>query len=37
MTMKIHFREQYGRRGEEVLYVTPAGKETFRTLLIDQE
>lgn len=24
--MKIHFREQYGTRGEEVLYVTPAGK-----------
>lgn len=24
--MKIHFREQYGTKGEEILYVTPAGK-----------
>lgn len=23
--MKVHFREQYGSRGEEILYVTPAG------------
>lgn len=25
--MKVHFREQYGSRGEEILYVTPAGKK----------
>lgn len=24
-TMKVHFREQYGKSGEEILYVTPAG------------
>lgn len=24
--MKIHFREQYGSKGEEMLYVTPSGK-----------
>lgn len=23
--MKIHFREKYGTKGEEILYVTPAG------------
>lgn len=26
--MRIHFREQYGTRGEEILYVTPAGKRS---------
>lgn len=25
--MKVHFREQYGTKGEEILYVTPAGKQ----------
>lgn len=24
--MRIHFREQYGTRGEEIIYVTPAGE-----------
>lgn len=24
--MKVHFREKYGAKGEEILYVTPAGK-----------
>lgn len=24
--MKVHFREQYGTRGDEVLYVVPVGK-----------
>ena len=24
--MRIHFREQYGTKGGEVIYVTPAGK-----------
>lgn len=23
--MRVHFREKYGTRGEEILYVTPAG------------
>lgn len=23
--MKVHFRERYGTKGEEILYVTPAG------------
>lgn len=26
--MKVHFREQYGTKGEEILYVTPAGKRS---------
>lgn len=25
-TMRVHFREKYGTKGEEILYVTPAGK-----------
>jgi len=29
--MKIHFREQYGRKGEEILYVTPAGEQIDQT------
>lgn len=24
--MRVHFREKYGTKGEEILYVTPAGK-----------
>lgn len=24
--MKVHFREQYGSKGDEILYVTPEGK-----------
>lgn len=24
--MKVHIREQYGSKGQEVLYVTPVGK-----------
>lgn len=28
--MKIHFREKYGTKGEEILYVTPAGKYLMR-------
>lgn len=24
--MRVHFREKYGSKGEEILYVTPAGK-----------
>lgn len=24
--MKVHFREQYGTRGDEVLYVVPVGE-----------
>lgn len=23
--MRVHFREKYGTKGEEILYVTPAG------------
>lgn len=31
--MKVHFREQYGTRGDEVLYVVPVGEpiNRFRT------
>lgn len=24
--MRVHFREKYGTKGDEILYVTPAGK-----------
>lgn len=32
--MKVHFRERYGTRGEEILYVTPAGKNIYFIFLL---
>lgn len=32
--MKVHFREQYGTKGEEILYITPAGKQTNIYIII---
>lgn len=27
--MRVHFREKYSSKGEEILYVTPAGMPMF--------
>lgn len=33
--MKIHFREKYGTKGEEILYVTPAGNFTAECIRME--
>ncbi len=34
--MKVHFREQYGTRGDEVLYVVPVGESSLRNNIPQQ-